>query len=84
MVLGQVGWLLMALVDWWAAVIPRWASAVSLGAIFVTLIMAPWAQTQFLRLVFNILLGAGPLAIGYVLWRGGREGASTGRGRAAR
>jgi hypothetical protein len=35
----------------------------------LVVIMTPFAQTQLLRLIYNVLLGAGPLAIGYVLWR---------------
>ncbi len=73
MFLGQIGWLLMAIMALKAKVIPQWASLVAIGSIILVVVMTPFAQTQILRLIYNILLGAGPLAIGYVLWKGKRS-----------
>ena len=42
---------------------------VSVSSIILVVVMTPFAQTQLLRLIYNILLGVGPLSIGYVLWR---------------
>ena len=69
MALGQIGWLLMVLVSFKSRNIPRWSLWVSITSIILVVVMTPFAQTQLLRLIYNILLGAGPLAIGYVLWR---------------
>jgi hypothetical protein len=74
--LGQVGWLLMAVIALWAKEIPQWASLVAVGSIVLVVLMTPFAQTQLLRLIYNVLLGAGPLAIGFVLWKGQRDGMS--------
>jgi len=70
MLVGQVGWLLMAATSVWANVIPRWSALIAVVSILIAIGLVPFAKTQFLRLVFNTLLGAGPLAVGYVLWRG--------------
>jgi hypothetical protein len=51
--------------------IPTLVAAV--GSIVLALVLTPFAATPFLRLLFNVLLGAGPLAVGYVLWRGQHE-----------
>jgi hypothetical protein len=67
--LGQIGWLLLVLVSFRSRKIPKWALWVSFSSILLVIIMTPFTQTQFLRLFYNVLLGAGPLAIGYVLWR---------------
>ena len=70
MVIGQVGWLLMAIMALWANVIPRWASLTAIVSILLVVVLTPFSQTQLLRLVYNARLGLGPLAVGYVLWRG--------------
>ena len=70
MFIGQIGWLLMGLVALRANVIPRWAAVVAIGSILLAMALTPFAETQFIRFVFNLLLGAGPLAVGWVLWRG--------------
>jgi len=70
MILGQEGWLLMAASAFLVNVIPRWASLVAITSIILVVVMTPFAQTQLLRLVYNVLLGVGPLAVGFVLWRG--------------
>lgn len=69
MALGQVGWLILVVASLRAGVIPRWALFIAILSIILVVIMTPFAQTQLLRLIYNLLLGAGPLAIGYVLWR---------------
>ena len=69
MMLGQVGWLLLAIDAYRVQVIPRWAALVAIGSLLLVLLMTPIAQTRLLRLIYNILLSAGPLAIGYVLWK---------------
>ncbi len=68
--LGQMGWLLMTIQAFITKVIPRWSSIVAISSIILVIALTPFAQTQFLRLIYNVLLGAGPLAIGFVLWRG--------------
>jgi hypothetical protein len=73
MALGQVGWLLLTIVSLRARVIPRWAVLVAIFSILLVVVMTPFAQTQLLRFIYNVLLGAGPLAIGYVLWRNGKD-----------
>ena len=70
MALGQAGWLLLLLVSLKGKAIPRWALTVAIASILLVVILTPYAQSQVLRLLCNILLGAGPLAVGYVLWRG--------------
>ena len=67
--LGQIGWLLLVLVSFRSRKIPRWALWVSIISILLVIVITPLAQSQLLRLIYNILLGAGPLAVGYVLWR---------------
>jgi hypothetical protein len=69
MVLGQVGWLLMAIQAYMANVIPRWAAIIALVGIALVVVLTPFAQTQLLRLIYNLLLGIGPVVIGFVLWR---------------
>jgi hypothetical protein len=69
MALGQIGWLLLAIVSLRARIVPRWALLIAIVSNILVVIMTPFAQTQLLRLIFNVLLGAGPLAIGYVLWQ---------------
>jgi len=71
MALGQVGWLLLLVVSLRSKSAPRWALITALASILLVVLLTPFAQTRFLRLVYNILLGAGPLAVGYSLWRGG-------------
>jgi len=68
--LGQVGWLLAGLWTFWVAVLPRWSSLTLVLSIAAGIALAPFADTQLLRLLFNILLGIGPGAIGVALWRG--------------
>jgi hypothetical protein len=67
--LGQIGWLLLVLVSFKSRKIPRWALWASIISIVLVVVMTPFAQTQLLRLIYNILLGAGPLTMGYVLWK---------------
>jgi hypothetical protein len=67
--LGQFGWLLLAVVSLKARVVPRWALLVAIFSIVLVIIMTPFAQTPFLRLIYNVVLGVGPLVVGYVLWR---------------
>lgn len=67
--LGQMGWLLLILVSFKTRLVPRWALWTSILSIVLVGGLAPFAQTQLLRLIYNILLGVGPLAIGYVLWK---------------
>ena len=62
----------MAIVLLKAKAIPQRASLVAIGSIVLVVVMMPFAQTQLLRLIYNALLGAGPLTIGFVLWRGGQ------------
>ena len=69
MALGQIGWLLLLLVSLRATIIPRWALWVAILSIALVVVLTPFAQTQFMRLIYNVLLGAGPLAIGFVVWR---------------
>lgn len=76
--LGQIGWLLLVLVSFRSGRIPKWALLVSISSILLVILMTPIAQTQLLRLIYNILLGAGPLAIGFVLWRDHQSDAWTG------
>jgi hypothetical protein len=84
MALGQVGWLLLALVSLRAKVIPQWALLLAVGSIALVLVLTPFAQTQLLRLIYNVLVGAGPLAVGYVLWRTRWLEAMTADGRSCR
>lgn len=67
--LGQLGWLLLVLISFRSKKLPKWALWVSISSLLLVIVLTPVAQTQILRLIYNILLGAGPLAIGYVLWR---------------
>ena len=67
--LGQAGWLVLALVSLKAGGVPRWASLVAVASIVLAMVMIPFAQTQLTRFIFNVLLAAGPLAMGYVLWQ---------------
>jgi hypothetical protein len=69
MALGQIGWLLLLLISLRIRKLPRWALLVSISSIFGVIVLTPFTQTQVIRLIYNLLLGAGPLAIGYVLWR---------------
>lgn len=69
MAIGQIGWLLLVLVSFKSGKIPRWALWVSIISIVLVVVMTPFTQSQLDRLIFNILLSVGPLAIGYVLWR---------------
>lgn len=69
MALGQVGWLSLAIVSLRGRILPRWALIVAIACIILAIIMTPFANTQLLRLIYNVLLGVGPLAIGYVLSR---------------
>jgi hypothetical protein len=67
--IGQVGWLFLVLISFRTREIPRWALLVSIISSVLVLLMTPFVQTQLLRLIYNILLGAGPLGIGFVLWK---------------
>jgi hypothetical protein len=67
--LGQLGWLLMGVTALRARVIPRWASWLLIGSVLLLFVLAPLATSQLARLAYNTLLGLGPLAVGYVLWR---------------
>lgn len=48
---------------------PRWALTVAILSIGMVVVLTPFAQSQALRFIHNLLLGLGPLAIGLVLWR---------------
>lgn len=69
MALGQFGWLLLLLVSLRGRAVPRWALLTAIISIILVVVMTPYAQTQLTRLMYNLLLGAGPLAVGYVLWK---------------
>jgi hypothetical protein len=69
MAVGQVGWLLLLLVSLRARIIPRWALIIAILSICMVVVLTPFAQNQALRFIYNLLLGLGPLAIGFVLWR---------------
>ena len=68
LVLGQFGWLLLLVVSLKGRVVPRWALFVAILSIVLVVIATPYVQTQFHRLLYNVVLGSGPLAVGYVLW----------------
>lgn len=67
--LGQIGWLALLLVSLRTGVVPRIALVVAILSICAVIVLTPFAQNQFVRFVYNILLGTGPLVIGYVLWK---------------
>ena len=69
MILGQIGWLMLLLISLRGRTVPRWSLIVAILSIFLVVVLTPFTQTQFMRLVFNVLLGAGPLVVGFVLWR---------------
>ena len=73
MFLGQVGWLVIAVAAWRANAIPRWASIVAVGSSVLAIGIAPLAQTQFLRLSYSVVLGIGPLVVGYALYAGSQR-----------
>ncbi|MGD8814824.1 MAG: hypothetical protein PVI78_10155 [Anaerolineales bacterium] len=73
MMLGQIGWFLLVVVSFKANIIPRWALFVAVFSMILVIVMTAFAQTPILRLIYNLLLGMGPLAIGYVLWRHGED-----------
>jgi hypothetical protein len=70
MVVGQLGWLLLLVVSLKGRGVPRWALVVAILSIVLVVIATPYVQTQVHRLLYNVLLGIGPLAVGYVLWHG--------------
>jgi len=67
--LGQVGWLLVGVWSFLKGSIPRWSSMTLIFSILGAMALSPFAETQTVRLLFNMLLGIGPAVIGYVLWR---------------
>ena len=69
MVLGQVGWLMLLLVSIRGRNVSRWATILALVCISLVVVLAPYTQTQFMRLLYNVLLGTGPLVVGFALWR---------------
>ena len=69
MALGQIGWLLLILVSFKTKLISHWALWIAILSIVLVGGLAPFAHTQLLRLIYNILLGVGPLMIGYALWK---------------
>ena len=66
--LGQVGWLLVGVWSFLKGSIPRWSSLTMIISILGAMGLSPFAETQAIRLLFNVLLGIGPAVIGYVLW----------------
>ncbi|MBN1966731.1 MAG: hypothetical protein JW910_18910 [Anaerolineae bacterium] len=69
--LGLLGWVLIAAVTWWVNVLPRWAAGVFFAsALFLMLSFAlPGSDTMLARLLANVLIAAGPFALGVALWR---------------
>jgi hypothetical protein len=68
--LGQLGWLMVGTWTFWVGLLPRWSSLTLILSIAAGIAIAPFADTQILRFLFNVLLGIGPGVIGMVMWRG--------------
>jgi hypothetical protein len=69
LILGQFGWLLLLIISLKGSGFPRWALVVAILSIIIVVMATPYVQTQFHRLLYNVLLGIGPLVVGFVLWR---------------
>jgi hypothetical protein len=69
LVVGQLGWLMLLVVSLKGRVVPRWALVLAILSIILVVIATPYVQSQVHRLLYNVLLGIGPLVVGYVLWR---------------
>jgi len=69
MAAGLVGWFFLLLASWRANILPRWAVLAAIMSIVLAVNLTPFAQTQLMRFIYNVLLGAGPALLGYVLWR---------------
>jgi hypothetical protein len=69
MAAGQIGWLFLLLASWRANILPRWAVLAASMSIFLAVVLTLFAQTQLIRFIYNVLFGAGPALLGYVLWR---------------
>ena len=65
---AQVGLLFLGFSMLWAGVFPRWVSWTLIGSILAVWALSPFAGTQGLRFLYNILIGAGPIVIGYYLF----------------
>jgi hypothetical protein len=66
---AQIGLLVLGISMLRAKVFPRWVSFTLIGSILFVGILSPVAETQFLRAVYNVIIGLGPIVIGYYLQR---------------
>ena len=52
----------------YAKVFPKWVSITLIGSILALGVLSPYAETPQLRVLYSLLIGVGPIAIGYSLY----------------
>lgn len=67
-IMGAVSWLLMSIVTLVAGVLPRRVGVVMLGSMVLAVIL-PLGTLGPPAILLNVLLGLGPIAFGYALWK---------------
>jgi hypothetical protein len=72
---GGLGWLLMGIITTTAGVLPRWVGLMIVASILLPA-LAPLEIHGIGGILVNLILSAGPMAVGYVLWRGGADSPS--------
>jgi hypothetical protein len=65
---AQMGLLVLGISMLRAKVFPRWVSYTLICSIIIVGILSPFAGTQFLRFLYNGVIGLGPIVVGWYLF----------------
>jgi hypothetical protein len=66
--MAQIGLFVLGISMLRTNIFPKWVSITLIGSIIFVGILSPFAESQFLRVLYNVIIGLGPIVIGYYLF----------------